>query len=159
MLKVVVFSCLACVVACEKQPPTPAAPATASAALPTPKPEPSRVEPPTTPEPEPDRIAAQHVLIAYRGAKGAPKSVRRTKVEARALAEAVLLKARAGEDFSALAGEYSDDPTRTNRGNLGVFPKDQMVPEFSGPAFKLKVDQVSDVVETPFGFHIIRRNQ
>jgi len=111
-------------------------------------------------EAEPTSIAAQHVLVAYRGAKGAPRDVKRTKAEARKLAEEILAKARAGTEFAKLAEQYSDDPgSKTNLGNLGKFTKDKMVPEFAGPAFKLREGEISDVVETPFGFHVIKRNQ
>ncbi len=111
-------------------------------------------------EVEPTSIAAQHVLVAYRGAKGAPRDVKRTKAEARKLAEEILAKARAGTEFAKLAEQYSDDPgTKTNLGNLGKFTKDKMVPEFAGPAFALREGEISDVVETPFGFHVIKRNQ
>lgn len=123
-------------------------------------PAPAATEAEAAPEAEPETIAAQHVLVAYRGAKNAPRGIRRSKAEARRLAEEILVKARAGTEFAKLAEEFSDDPgSRSNLGNLGKFPKDRMVPEFSGPAFKLREGAISDVVETPFGFHIIKRNQ
>ncbi|MBN2193920.1 MAG: peptidyl-prolyl cis-trans isomerase [Polyangiaceae bacterium] len=141
-------------------PPGPS-PAIASAALaPSPSAVTSVAPPAPTEEAEPTEIAAQHVLIAYRGAKNVPRTVRRSKAEARKLAEEIVTKARGGAEFAKLAEAYSDDPgTRTNLGNLGKFPKDKMVPEFSGPAFKLGEGEISDVVETPFGFHVIKRNQ
>ena len=143
--------------ASEPAPQQPAASAAPSAAsVPT---EPS-AEPEPAEEPEPEEIAAQHILIAYRGARNAPRSVVRTKAQAKKLAEEVLVEARAGKrSFAELAAEYSDDPTKHNLGNLGKFPKDRMVPEFGEPAFRLKVNEISEVVETPFGFHIIKRNQ
>jgi parvulin-like peptidyl-prolyl isomerase len=105
-------------------------------------------------------VAIQHVLVAYRGAKGAPKTVKRSKAEAKKLAEEVLAKARAGEDFSELASKYSDDPgSKGNRGNLGKRTRDVLVPPFADAAFRLEEGQISDVVETEFGFHIIKRNQ
>ena len=114
-------------------------------------------------EAEPETIAAQHVLIAYRGAKRAPRGVTRTKAQAKKLAEEIVAKARkkpTDSAFAALAREYSDDEgTKNNLGNLGKFPKSKMVESFSEPAFKLKVGEISDAVETPFGFHIIKRNQ
>jgi len=134
---------------------TPVAPAPSEPVAPAPSEEAAAGE-----AAEPESIAAQHVLVAYRGAKGAPRDVKRTKAEARKLAEEILAKARAGTEFAKLAEQYSDDPgTRTNLGNLGKFTKDKMVPEFSGPAFKLREGEISDVVETPFGFHVIKRNQ
>src|SRR3954454_19856342 len=65
----------------------------------------------STPAPSvPDAIAAQHVLIAYKGADKAPKNVTRSKADAKKRAEEVAAKAKAGTDFSSLVAEYSDDP-------------------------------------------------
>jgi hypothetical protein len=156
----VVVTMVACDPPKKASPSTPPAVSVASAAAaPTPT-EPPPATPEPSAEPEPESIAAQHVLIAYRGAKGSPRTVKRSQAEARKLAEQIVAKARAGADFSELAAEFSDDPgTNTNRGNLGKFTKDKMVPEFAGPAFKLREGEISDVVETPFGYHVIKRNQ
>lgn len=150
--------------ACEKSEPvadaasTPASAAAASAAAPAP------ITPEPTPEPTvekpPESVAAQHVLIAYRGAKNTPPGVKRTKAAAKTLAEEVAAKAKAGSDFSALVQEYSDDPgTKDRLGSVGKFTPDKMVKPFSDAAFKLRVDEVSVPVETEFGFHVIKRNQ
>jgi parvulin-like peptidyl-prolyl isomerase len=86
--------------------------------------------------------------------------VTRSKSAARQRAAEVLEQARQGVDFSQLAREYSDDPGgKLNRGNLGRFKRDAMVKKFSDAAFALEVGEVSAVVETAFGFHIIKRNQ
>ncbi len=105
-----------------------------------------------------EKVGAQHVLIAYKGAKNAPRNVTRTKAQARKLAEEVLAKARSGQDFAGLARTYSDDPGSKDRlGSVGTFKRDGMVKPFSDAAFALQVNQISDVVETPFGFHVIKR--
>jgi parvulin-like peptidyl-prolyl isomerase len=99
------------------------------------------------------------VLVAYRGAKNA-KGVTRTKDEAKKRAQEVSAKAKAGADFAGLARDYSDDPGSKERmGSVGKFTRDKMVKPFSDAAFSLKVDEVSEPVETEFGFHVIKRNQ
>jgi hypothetical protein len=126
-----------------------AAPAPSAAAAPAS----SAVEPP------PEWIAAQHILVTYKGAKGAPKGVTRSKAEAKKRAEEAADRAKQG-DFSALVKEYSEDSgTLDRQGNLGKFNREKMVKPFSDAAFVLKVGEVSAVVETPFGFHVIKRNQ
>jgi peptidyl-prolyl cis-trans isomerase NIMA-interacting 1 len=111
-------------------------------------------------QPPPTSVAAQHILVAYKGAKNAPKTVTRTKSEARKRAEEVLARIHGGADFTELVKSYSDDPGSAERlGSVGKFTRDKMDKAFADAAFALKVDEVSDVVETPFGFHVIKRNQ
>ena len=131
--------------------PAASAPAvTASAAAPA-------VTAPATP---PDAIAAQHVLVAYKGAEKTPKGITRSKAEAKKRAEEVAAKAKSGSDFSALVAEYSDDPAAKERqGSVGKFTRDKMAKPFSDAAFALAVGESSGAVETPFGFHVIKRNQ
>lgn len=108
----------------------------------------------------PDSVACQHVLVAYQGAKNAPANITRSKADAKARAEEVHKKAVAGEDMADLANTYSDDQgSRERRGSAGKFKREGMVKPFSDVAFALKVNEISDVVETPFGFHVIKRNQ
>jgi NIMA-interacting peptidyl-prolyl cis-trans isomerase 1 len=115
---------------------------------------------PSARAPVPDTIAAQHVLVAYKGAKDAPKGVTRSKADAKKRAEEVVTKAKGGADFTALVTEYSDDPGAKDRmGSLGKFTRDKMVKPFSDAAFALQVGEVSDAVETPYGYHVIKRNQ
>jgi NIMA-interacting peptidyl-prolyl cis-trans isomerase 1 len=111
-------------------------------------------------EENPKRIGARHVLIQWMGSDRAGKSVLRTKEQALALAQEVLKRAKAGEDIGRLAVEYSDEPNAGARGgSLGRFSKGQMVGAFEAVAFKLKVGEISDIVETPFGYHIIQRTE
>lgn len=111
------------------------------------------------PEPPPQWITAQHILVAYKGAKGAPKGVTRSKADAKKRAEEVVDRAKR-EDFSALVKDFSDDLGTSDRlGNLGKFDREKMVKPFSDAAFALKVGEVSGPVESPFGFHVIKRNQ
>ena len=79
------------------------------------------------------------------------------KAEAKAKAEEVLKKAKAGEDFAKLAKEYSDDTSNAESGGeLGAFTYNQMVEEFSKAAFALDKGEISDIVETSYGYHIIK---
>ena len=106
----------------------------------------------------PEEIAASHILISYSGTERSESE--RTKEEAQALAERVLQEARAeGADFAELARQYSDGPSGPDGGDLGTFKREMMDDTFSDAAFALEVGAVSDVVETPFGFHIIKRTE
>ena len=84
-----------------------------------------------------------------------PKAI--TKEEARKKSEGLLERARKGEDFAKLASENSDDPgSKDKGGEYDFFGHGKMVPEFEKAAFALKPGEISDLVETQFGFHIIK---
>jgi len=111
-------------------------------------------------EKEPEEIAASHILVAYKGAEKAGDDITRTKDEAKKRAEELLKKVKAdGADFAEIARKESDGPSKTKGGDLGTFKKGKMHKNFEEAAWKLEVDEISDVVETPFGFHIIKRTK
>jgi peptidyl-prolyl cis-trans isomerase C len=99
-----------------------------------------------------ESVRASHILISVpKGADAAAKTAARTK------AETVLKDAKAGKDFAALAKEHSADPgSAANGGDLGFFQQGQMVGPFNDAAFTLAPGTISDLVETEFGFHIIK---
>jgi peptidyl-prolyl cis-trans isomerase C len=99
-----------------------------------------------------DSVHASHILI------GLPTNATAAqKAEARTRAQAALKHVRGGADFAAVAREQSQDQgSAPNGGDLGFFPKGQMTPAFETAAFGLKPGAVSALVETPFGFHIIK---
>lgn len=97
-----------------------------------------------------------HILIMYKGSKNAFDTVTRSKEEAKALADSLREQAKAGADFAELARSYSDCPSKANGGTLGKFKRGDMVKPFEDVAFSLKKDKISDIVETDFGFHIIK---
>ena len=100
----------------------------------------------------PERVKASHILVSVpQGADAA------TKEKAREKAQGLLKDVKAGKDFAAIARESSDDPgSAKNGGDLGFFQQGQMVGPFNDVAFTLKPGDTSDLVETDFGFHIIR---
>lgn len=104
----------------------------------------------------PEQVQASHILI---GTKSTDPNAdpNKIKAEAKAKAEMVLGKVKAADaNFAALAKEYSSCPSAQKGGDLGMFGKGQMVPPFEAAAFALKTGEISGVVETDFGYHIIK---
>ncbi|MBX3182160.1 MAG: peptidyl-prolyl cis-trans isomerase [Polyangiaceae bacterium] len=103
-------------------------------------------------------ISASHILIPFKGAERS--TAERSKEEAKTLAEKIAKQAQApGADFAALAKEHSADSSAERGGDLGSFGQGRMVKPFADAAFALEVGQVSQVVESQFGFHIIKRTK
>ena len=115
-----------------------------------------RVEAPSA---GPTKVAARHILVAFVGAQRVAPTVTRTRDEARALAQKIQGEARSGHDWETLWKEHSDEPGGQLGGDLGTFGRGQMVPAFEHAVFALDVGQLSEVIETPFGFHVIQRTK
>ena len=106
----------------------------------------------------PEEVQASHILISYQGADRADADISRSKEEAKAEAERIRkLIVDDGKDFAEMAKEHSDGPSSTKGGDLGKFKFEVMAKPFSEAAFALGIDEVSEVVETGFGFHVIKR--
>ncbi|HWS70604.1 MAG TPA: peptidylprolyl isomerase [Thermoanaerobaculia bacterium] len=106
-----------------------------------------------------EEVKARHILISYKGSRAPQKagSPERTKEQAKAHAEELRKQIIAGADFAELAKKESDDTgSGANGGDLGSFGHDQMVPPFEQAAFAAKVGEIPPVVETEFGFHILK---
>jgi peptidyl-prolyl cis-trans isomerase D len=97
-------------------------------------------------------VRARHILFKLK--EDAPDA---EVAKVRAEAEKVLTEARKGADFAALAAKHSkDEATAKNGGDLGFFGRDRMVPTFSEAAFSMKPGEISDLVRSPYGLHIIK---
>jgi parvulin-like peptidyl-prolyl isomerase len=144
----------------EEIPPPPTQPATHPASGPATQPGTTTgpASQPSAAATPPTEVTASHVLLAYQGAERATAT--RTKTEAKTLADEVLAKAQVpGADFAALARQYSDCPSKAQGGDLGAFGRGQMAKAFEDAAFALPVAGLSTVVETPFGYHVIKRTR
>ena len=100
---------------------------------------------------QPEQVRASHILIKLN-----PKADGSQKVVARKKIEEVQMKLKKGEDFAALAKEFSEGPSSVKGGDLGYFNKGQMVKSFEKVAFALKPGEVSGITETRFGYHLIK---
>ena len=102
-------------------------------------------------------VKASHILIAYAGSEHAAPAVTRTKSEAEEEVSKILEEVNADPDnFGELAKQYSDGPSGPDGGDLGFFGRGQMTQVFEEAAFGMEKGEVSDVVETEFGYHIIK---
>jgi peptidyl-prolyl cis-trans isomerase C len=108
---------------------------------------------------QPEMVRASHILLNTKdSATGAELSDAQKAVKRKQM-EDILKRARAGEDFAKLAKEFSEDPGSKEQGGEYTFPRGKMVPEFEAAAFSLKTNQVSDIVTTQFGYHIIKLSE
>jgi parvulin-like peptidyl-prolyl isomerase len=108
---------------------------------------------------EPERVRASHILISARRTQmaGGPQAVADETRKRRERAAQILSRVRAGADFAQVARENSDDSgTRAGGGDLGLFTRNTHTQKFDDAAFALKPGQTSDIIETDYGFHVIK---
>ncbi len=114
----------------------------------------------------PELVRASHILIKAKDidnkdgkldAEALKKAQDQAKADAKAEAEKILVELKAGGDFAKIAEAKSACPSGKQGGDLNFFPKGQMVPEFDKAVFELEKDKLSGVVETKFGYHIIKK--
>ncbi len=104
-----------------------------------------------------DTIRASHILIGYSGSASSGGQL--TQEDALSSIEGLRAKIEDGADFGDIAREHSDCPSGSKGGDLGSFGRNAMVAPFDEAAFALEVDQLSEVVETEFGYHLIQRTE
>jgi peptidyl-prolyl cis-trans isomerase C len=107
----------------------------------------------------PETVRVSHILLATRNRQtGAPLPPDQQAAK-RKQAEDILKRARAGEDFAKLAAEFSDDSVSKDKGGEYTFSRGEMLPEVENAAFALTPNQISDIVTSAYGFHIIKLNE
>jgi peptidyl-prolyl cis-trans isomerase C len=99
----------------------------------------------------PDMVRARHIL-----ARITPNATEDEKKNARTRANSAHTRVLAGEDFAAVASEVSEGREASQGGDMGFFARDSMMPELTNVAFSLELGQISDIIETRFGFHILK---
>lgn len=105
---------------------------------------------------QPEMVRVAHILIGTRDTAGLDLSDDQKKAKRRQI-EDILKRVKAGEDFGKLAKQYSEDPGSKDNGGEYTFPRGQMVPEFESVAFALKKNEISGVVTTSYGYHVIKQ--
>ncbi len=109
---------------------------------------------------EPQKVGVRHILVMHTDSRKARETITRTREEACLRALAARDKILAGEDFDAILADYSDEPgAKDRRGSIGTVERSEVMAPFADAAFELSVGQMSDVVETASGFHLILRNE
>src|SRR6266404_1229535 len=105
----------------------------------------------------PETVRAAHILLSTRDAVTGQEMSEETKKERKQQIDKILERAKKGEEFAALAREYSEDPGSKNTGGEYTFARGQFRnPEFENAAFALKTNEISGVITTAFGYHIIK---
>jgi peptidyl-prolyl cis-trans isomerase C len=108
---------------------------------------------------QPEMVRASHILLSTVDPEAKAPLADDKKLAKRKVADDLLKRARAGEDFAKLVKEFSEDPGSRDKGGEYKFPRGQMVAEFESAAFGLATNQISDIVTTQFGYHIIKLSE
>lgn len=105
---------------------------------------------------EPEMVRAAHILLMTQDpTTQEPLSDDKKQAKHKQM-EDLLKRARGGEDFAELAKKYSEDPGSKDKGGEYTFPRGRMVPEFEAAAFSMKTNEISDIITTQYGYHIIK---
>ena len=105
---------------------------------------------------QPETVRASHILASVLDENRKPKSDEEKNKAKKKIEEVQKELKKTGADFAKLAEKYSDCPSKNRGGDLDFFKRESMVPPFSAAAYSMKTGQISDVVETKFGYHIIK---
>ncbi len=109
---------------------------------------------------EPAKISVKHILVLHTGSKKNDAGVKRSREEACMRALEVRDKLREGADFDEMVKQYSEEPGAASRnGSIGSVERSMLLKPFADAAFELGLNQMSDVVETEFGFHLVVRTE
>lgn len=102
-------------------------------------------------------VHAAHLLVTWKGADRAPSGINRSKDEAKARIEEAIAKLKSGAAWNQVVGQYSDSPMKDDGGDLSWVGRGQLGKPLEDAVFDLAPGTVSDVIETPIGYHLVRR--
>ena len=102
-----------------------------------------------------DQVSASHILLMYKGSTNSSND--RSEDEAKDKIKMLRSQVEEGTNFGELVREFSDCPSGTQGGDLGSFGRGQMVPEFENAVFNMEIGDLSKIIKTDFGYHIIQR--
>jgi len=108
---------------------------------------------------QPEMVRASHILLMTQDPDTHQPMPEDKKAAKKKQMEDILKQAKSGADFGELAKKYSEDPGSKDKGGEYTFPRGQMMPEFEKTAFSLKTNEISDIIETSYGYHIIKLSE
>ncbi len=108
---------------------------------------------------QPEMVRASHILLLTQDPTTHEPLPADKKAEKKKEMEDILKQAKSGTDFAELAKKYSEDPGSKDKGGEYTFPRGRMVKEFEDTAFSMKTNEISDIIETSYGYHIIKLSE